>query len=85
MNIMNAVVTWSPREVSVWLEKKGHSKYARLLTEEHCIDGRALLLVNEADLKSPPISINVCFLLFFKLHRYITHNYLLFTFRCWVI
>lgn len=58
---MGPVIDWSPQEVSVWLEKKGHSKYSRLLTEDHCIDGRALLLINEADLKCPPISINVCF------------------------
>lgn len=64
---MSAVVTWSPEEVSVWLEKKGHSRYARLLTVEHRIDGRALLLINEADLKSPPISIFVCFLCFSNL------------------
>ncbi|XP_029344058.1 sphingomyelin synthase-related protein 1 [Acyrthosiphon pisum] len=56
---MESVVSWNPREVSIWLEKKGHSKYSRILTEDHCIDGRALLLINEADLKSPPISINV--------------------------
>lgn len=56
---MEPVVNWNPREVSIWLEKKGHSKYSRILTEDHCIDGRALLLINEADLKSPPISINV--------------------------
>lgn len=59
---MSSVVNWSPHEVSVWLEKKGHSKYSQLLTEDHCIDGRALLLINEADLKCPPISINVCFI-----------------------
>lgn len=61
---MSAVVAWSAREVLVWLEKKGHSKYARLLAEDHCIDGRALLLINEADLKGPPISITVRFLCF---------------------
>lgn len=57
--MMSTVVNWSPREVSVWLEKKGHSKYSQLLTVDHCIDGRALLLINEADLKCPPININV--------------------------
>lgn len=61
---MSSVVNWSTREVLVWLEKKGHGKYSRLLTEDHCIDGRALLLINEADLKCPPISINVCFVSF---------------------
>lgn len=60
---MSSVINWSPREVSIWLEKKGHGKYCQSLTEDHCIDGRALLLINEADLKCPPISINVsCFL-----------------------
>lgn len=57
---MSSVVNWSPQEVSIWLEKKGHGKYCQLLTEDHYIDGRALLLINEADLKCPPISINVC-------------------------
>lgn len=59
---MSVVINWSPRDVSVWLEKKGHSKYSKLLTEDHCIDGRALLLINESDLKTPPININVRFI-----------------------
>lgn len=75
---MSSVVNWSPREVSIWLEKKGHSKYSRLLTEDHCIDGRALLLINEADLKCPPININVCFLchVYYVLYFYIKYFYL---------
>ncbi|XP_050432087.1 sphingomyelin synthase-related protein 1-like [Adelges cooleyi] len=56
---MSPVINWTPHEVSEWLVRKGHSKYSHLLAEEHCIDGRSLLLINEADLKSPPISINV--------------------------
>lgn len=56
---MSVVINWSPRDVSDWLEEKGHSKYSKLLTEDHCIDGRALLLINETDLKTSPININV--------------------------
>jgi len=72
---MEPVVNWNPREVSIWLEKKGHSKYSRILTEDHCIDGRALLLINEADLKSPPISINVPMISLFHISLFkITQN-----------
>ncbi|XP_050541009.1 sphingomyelin synthase-related protein 1-like isoform X2 [Daktulosphaira vitifoliae] len=56
---MDSVINWTSQAVSHWLHKKGHGKYSHLLTEEHCIDGRALLLINETDLKSPPLSIKV--------------------------
>lgn len=58
---MSIAINWSPQDVSIWLEKKGHGKYSKLLTEDHCIDGRALLLINETDLKTSPINITVSF------------------------
>lgn len=52
------VLKWTADKVSDWLVEKGFSKYSNVF-KEHKIDGKALLLINEADLKSAPISINV--------------------------
>ncbi|XP_073990107.1 ceramide phosphoethanolamine synthase-like isoform X2 [Rhodnius prolixus] len=51
------VLKWTADKVSDWLVEKGFSKYSNVF-KEHKIDGKALLLINEADLKSAPISIN---------------------------
>lgn len=53
------IIEWSPETVAEWLEEKGHSKYVNLLCYQHNIDGKALLLLTECDLKSPPLSIEV--------------------------
>ena len=53
------VLEWTTDEVSEWLESKGHREYINLLCNDHCIDGKSLLLLTEQDLKSPPLSIQV--------------------------
>jgi len=53
------VLNWSPERVGEWLNEKGHSKYTNLFTKEHKIDGRALLLMSETDLKTPPLNLTV--------------------------
>ncbi|KAL1139212.1 hypothetical protein AAG570_009271 [Ranatra chinensis] len=52
-------VEWSCEKVANWLKEKGHGKYSSLLCKEHKVDGRALLLITESDLKTPPLNINV--------------------------
>lgn len=43
---------WSPKEVGVWLRSKGHDPdVTSKMTETHGIDGRALLLLTESDLR----------------------------------
>lgn len=53
------VIDWSIENVREWLENKGHTKYVDLICNIHCIDGRALLLLTENDLRSPPLNIQV--------------------------
>lgn len=53
------VLEWSTDEVSEWLERKGYREYVYLLCDEHHINGKALLLLTEQDLRSPPLNIQV--------------------------
>lgn len=50
------VLDWSNEDVGEWLVKRGHGKYISLF-KQHIIDGKALLLMNESDLRSPPLEI----------------------------
>lgn len=52
------VMDWSFEVVGEWLESKGYGKYVNLF-KNHSIDGKALLLINESDLRSPPLEIHV--------------------------
>ncbi|XP_054262490.1 sphingomyelin synthase-related protein 1-like isoform X2 [Macrosteles quadrilineatus] len=53
------VIEWSTEAVADWLKEKGHSKYVDLLCNQHSIDGKALLLLNEHDLRTSPLSIQI--------------------------
>lgn len=53
------VLDWSIDKVAEWLENKGHYRYVTLLCQSHQIDGKALLSLNETDLRSPPLNITV--------------------------
>lgn len=55
------VLDWSIDKVAEWLEHKGHYRYVHLLCKSHQIDGKALLTLNESDLRSPPLNISVSF------------------------
>ena len=48
---------WTTTDVAVWLHDSGFGAYIQLLTVDHCIDGSALLRLDEADLRRPPVSI----------------------------
>lgn len=54
-----AVSEWSTDDVAAWLSDVGFGSYSDLLTIQHRVDGQALLHMNEADLRQPPISMNV--------------------------
>eukprot|EP00057_Strongylocentrotus_purpuratus_P001997 XP_003723626.1 PREDICTED: sphingomyelin synthase-related protein 1 [Strongylocentrotus purpuratus] len=53
------VESWTCKDVAKWLSTKGFGQYARQLCTNHTIDGQALLLLTEADLRSPPVSMKV--------------------------
>ena len=50
---------WTTRDTASWLEKNGFKEYIQLLTCTHKIDGKALLLLTEKDLRTPPLQIQV--------------------------
>jgi len=54
-----AVSDWTTDDVSAWLNDVGFGSYSELLTTQHRVDGRALLHMNESDLRQPPVSMNV--------------------------
>jgi len=54
-----AVSDWTTDDVSVWLNDVGFGGYSELLTTQHRVDGRALLHMNESDLRQPPVNMNV--------------------------
>lgn len=52
-------MNWTSDHVKEWLNAHDHSKFCFLLCEQHAIDGRALLLLTESDLRSPSLGIQV--------------------------
>ena len=54
-----AVSDWTTDDVAAWLSDEGFGRYSELLTVQHRVDGRALLHMDESDLRQPPISMNV--------------------------
>jgi len=53
------VLSWSINDVKRWLTELGLAKYAKQLCDQHRIDGAALLMLQEEDLKQPPLSFNI--------------------------
>ncbi|XP_063445712.1 sphingomyelin synthase-related protein 1-like [Mytilus trossulus] len=52
-------VTWNCKQVGQWLKENGFEKYKKLLCDEHKINGEALLVLTENDLKQPPLQLTV--------------------------
>jgi len=52
-------LNWTTSEVKLWLNSKGLGKYSKLLCDVHSIDGCALLMLSEEDLRSPPLKLEV--------------------------
>lgn len=53
------VLRWTCKDVGIWLKKSGFERYTELLTIRHKIDGKALLLLTENDLRLPPMEIEI--------------------------
>uniref|UniRef100_A0A0A9WX00 Sphingomyelin synthase-related 1 n=1 Tax=Lygus hesperus TaxID=30085 RepID=A0A0A9WX00_LYGHE len=58
MENREGVLKWSSERVADWLNDKGFPNYVQLF-KENKVDGKVLLLINENDLKSPPLNIKV--------------------------
>ena len=54
---MAAVSSWTTKEVGNWLRENGFVQYVDSFTTVHQIDGAALLLLTEDDLKQPPMQV----------------------------
>ena len=50
---------WSCEQVGFWLQRKGFTDYADLFRYEHKIDGKALLAINQDDLRNPPLQLKI--------------------------
>ncbi|CAH0393857.1 unnamed protein product [Bemisia tabaci] len=51
------VIYWSVKHVKQWLHEKGYDERLRSTFEKNRIDGKALLLLNDSDLRSPLLNI----------------------------
>lgn len=54
-----SLLDWSTEQVAGWLTDKGYGQYVPLLCDQHKLDGVGLLLLQEADLKSAPMSMQI--------------------------
>ena len=71
---MHNVEDWSTRDVSKWLQRQGYKKYAKILCEDHKIDGKALLLLTECDiLRCLPDEVGVYKIFIFLHHKLFFH------------
>ncbi|CAI4233130.1 unnamed protein product [Auanema sp. JU1783] len=54
---MSEVLDWTCTDVRRWLVANGFSQYAGIMADQHKIDGPALLLLKEHDLREQPLGI----------------------------
>ena len=50
---------WTCQDVGLWLKGNGFDDYVNLFSNEHKIDGKALLVLNEDDLRNSPLELNI--------------------------
>lgn len=50
---------WTCEDVGFWLKGNGFDEYVDLFSNEHKIDGKALLFLNEDDLRNPPLELKI--------------------------
>ena len=50
---------WTCKDVGLWLQGNGFDDYVDLFSNEHRIDGKALLLLDEDDLRNPPLELKI--------------------------
>jgi len=53
------VAEWSTSDVRRWLAGLGLGRYSKQLGDQHRIDGPALLMLQEEDLRQPPLSLPI--------------------------
>jgi len=58
-NGTGSVLAWTTEDVRTWLTELGMARYIKLLCDQHKIDGPALVMIQEQDLKQPPIQLEV--------------------------
>lgn len=51
------ILEWKQEDVSVWLMKNGFEDYVELFVKIHKIDGKALIMLTESDLRQPPLNL----------------------------
>ncbi|KHJ40868.1 hypothetical protein D918_09077 [Trichuris suis] len=56
---MKPLEEWTTEDVATWLVNEGFEQHVDLLCWQHKIDGRALLELNEQDLRLPPLQMPV--------------------------
>lgn len=54
-----SLLDWEIKHVKEWLILQEFTQYCHLLCDIHRIDGPALLMLTEDDLKKPPLNIQV--------------------------
>ncbi|XP_073238381.1 sphingomyelin synthase-related protein 1-like isoform X1 [Porites lutea] len=59
MGQLKDVRKWTCEQVGLWLQRKGFTDYAELFRYEHKIDGKALLAINQDDLRNPPLQLKI--------------------------
>ena len=69
MALPSSATEWTESHVKQWLTQCGFGSYAHLMCDIHKINGTALLMLSEKDLRSPPLSIEVIFSSFFLLRE----------------
>ena len=50
---------WTCKDVGLWLKENGFDDYVDLFSSDHKVDGKALLVLNEDDLRNPPLELNI--------------------------
>jgi len=53
------VQDWTCGDVRLWLQGKGFSNYSNVFSKDHKIDGKALLAIDESDLRNPPLELKI--------------------------
>jgi len=53
------VLDWTIADVRSWLTELGMARYTKIICDHHKIDGPALLMIQEQDLRQPPLQLEV--------------------------
>ena len=60
MSVLAAgVMSWGKEDVRAWLFRIGLQRYSETLCDVHNMDGPALLMLQESDLRQPPLQMSV--------------------------